>query len=321
MKRSLILIVLSMVFVTGLGLRAEAKVAVTCGVTLPDENTDTTFTLKRDLKCPGAADPAIALGDHTILDLNGHTLTGSGTGDGVRASAKDHSTVKNGTIKNFIVPVFFANGNADHATRLTLQQFAIGVDLFETTRALVSRVHMSNGGATECVAVEAASDSVVQANRMSCTATGVKIDGASDDTLVSGNRLTGGTIGVNINTTGTAATRVVANVIRGGATGVDVAATGVDEIITGNDVAGASSDGIHVASGAQTIGIASNATHGNTHDGIFVQNADEGTSVGDNTANSNGNYGIEATAATDDAGGDKAMGNGQFGQCLFIVCT
>jgi len=321
MKRRLVLLVVAALFLCGVGMRAEAAFPITCGTALPDEPGpgNVTFKLTHNLTCAPSFDPALSLGDHTTLNLNGHVLTGSGSGNGVQAIGKDHATVTNGTIKSFVTPVFFEFGNQNHATRLTLFGGSAEVNANGTSHALIANNKMHGFGLT-CVEVNSASETTVQSNTMNCSTNGVKIDNASTNTKVSGNVIHAGTIGVNVNTTGSASTRVVANVVGGGATGIDIGASGDEESITGNRVSGASSDGIHVASGATTIAIGGNTSSGNGNDGIFVQSSDAGTSVGDNVTNNNGNYGIEATAATDDAGGDKAKGNGRFLQCIFVLC-
>jgi len=307
-------------FVGGLSIRAEAAIVVQCGTAIPDQPTDTVFKLKHNLTCQPAFDPAISLGDHVILDLGGHTLQGSGTGDGVKANAKDHSTVRNGTIKNFVAGVVFSNGNADTASRLTLANGSSDVDFNGTSKGVVSRSTMSGSGFA-CVSVVAADGTTIQSNRMTCNANAVNLSSSPTETLVQKNRISATAIGINVNTTGLANTRIVSNVIRGGSRGIDVLANAVNTSIIGNNVAGASLDGIRVLSGALTTAIGSNVTDSNTHDGILVQSSDAGTSVGGNTANNNGNYGIEATAGTDDAGGDRAKGNEQFLQCIFVLCT
>jgi hypothetical protein len=321
MKRSLIFVLLSLVFVSGVGLQADAVPAVHCGAVLVNPNPPKVkvFHLKHNLNCAPSFDPAIALGDDTTLDLGGHTLSGGGTGHGVDAIGLDHATVQNGSIKSFVTPVFFQDGNQDHATHLTLVGGAAEVNLNNTSHALVSNNKMKGIGLT-CIEVNGADTSTVRSNKMSCSTNGIKIDNAATNTLVTRNKISAGTIGIDLNTTGPAFNRITGNRVRGGTTGIDVSGAAVDESITGNKITGASSDGIHVASGAQTIAIGGNSSNGNTHDGIFVQSSDVGTSVGDNVANDNGNYGIEATGNTDDAGGDRAKGNGQFFQCLFILC-
>ncbi len=319
MKRMLGVVALSIALVAGLGLRAEAAFRVGCGSVLPDQTKDTVFHLKHNLTCPSSFDPAITLGDHTILDLKGHRLNGSGTGDGVDAIGKDHAAVRHGSITNFVTPVNFSNGNADQATRLKILGGFAAVNLNGTSHALVAKNRFTVVGLT-CVDITDASDTTLLSNRMSCHMNGVTIGGASMNTLVDRNRISHGAVGIDINTTGLAFTRVIGNTVRGGTTGIFVAATGVNETITGNKVAGASSNGIDVPSGALTIAIGGNASNGNGHDGISVLNNDAGTSIGGNVANGNGNYGIEATAGTDDAGGNRAKANGAFYQCIFVVC-
>jgi hypothetical protein len=321
MKRSLTFVVLAFVFITGLGVRAQAATPVTCGA-LPSHvgSNIVTFKLTHDLTCAPSFDPAIAMPDDTVLDLNGHTLSGqAGSGHGVEAIGKDHVAVQNGTIKGFVTPVFFQDGNQNHATRLTLQSGNSAVTVNGTSNALIANNKISGAGVA-CVDVIGASDTTVKSNKISCTANDVKIESTSTDTFVTGNRITGGTIGVNVVTGGLAFSRVTTNKIRGSGTGIDVGGAAVNENILNNVVKGSTGNGIVVESGADAIDVGGNTANHNGNDGILIQSNSPGIQVGDNTANGNGNYGIEAVPATDDAGGNKAKGNDNDFECLSVIC-
>jgi hypothetical protein len=320
MKRSLAFVVLVFAFVAALGLRANAVAPVTCG-SLPSHTGSNivTFKLTHDLICGPSFDPAIDMPDDTILDLGGHTLTGSGSGHGVDAIGKDHVTVRNGTIKNFVTPVFFQSGNQNHATHLTLVSGNSAVTANGTSNALIS-MNKITGAGVACVEVTGADNTTVRSNTISCTARGVEIDSSSTGTFVTGNRIKGGTIGVMVNTGGTSNTRVIKNSIKGAGTGVDMSGSAANANILRNTVKGSTANGIRVELGADLIDVGGNKTNGNTADGIRIESTSSGIQVGGNTANSNGNLGIEAVAATDDAGGNKAKANGNDFECAGVIC-
>ncbi|MDF5757217.1 hypothetical protein [Spongiactinospora sp. TRM90649] len=71
---------------------------VACGDVLT-----TSVTLTTDLMCPGAGLTVDA--DDVVLDLNGHTVTGTGQGAGVTVDGNTGTVVKNGTIVGFTTGV------------------------------------------------------------------------------------------------------------------------------------------------------------------------------------------------------------------------
>ncbi|MEV3984512.1 right-handed parallel beta-helix repeat-containing protein [Nonomuraea sp. NPDC049758] len=77
--------------------------AVACGDVLT-----TSTTLTADLTCPGGA---LTIGaDNVDLDLNGHTITGSGTGNGLMVAGRTGTTLRNGTITGFTYGIYGGYG-------------------------------------------------------------------------------------------------------------------------------------------------------------------------------------------------------------------
>jgi para-nitrobenzyl esterase len=79
--------------ITG-SLPAAHPLSDLCGVTL-----DSNLKLDHDLACTG--DGLIAGADGIKIDLNGHTIAGSGTGAGVSLTGRSHVTILGGFIENF----------------------------------------------------------------------------------------------------------------------------------------------------------------------------------------------------------------------------
>ena len=65
--------------------------------------------------------------------------------------------------------------------------------------------------------------------------------------------------------------------------------------------------------------IEDNVANRNKVDGISVSNVTR-TTVRRNTTNNNGQWGINVVASGTDRGGNKAMGNGNAGQCMNVAC-
>jgi parallel beta-helix repeat protein len=125
--------------------------------------------------------------------------------------------------------------------------------------------------------------------------------------------------------------------------GIQISFTGPN-LIERNFVSHNGSAGTFIASGIYISGtgnqILDNAVDDNNRDGLLLRdahntrvernkayrNADDGIDSQGvntflaNTANRNGDYGIEATPAAVDGGGNKANGNGNPAQCLNVTC-
>jgi parallel beta-helix repeat protein len=80
----------------------DVKAASTeCGATLV-----TDLTLESDLTCSG--DAIIVGADDIRINLNGHTIAGSGAGVGITVRARQHVSIVGGTVRGFVTGVFVA---------------------------------------------------------------------------------------------------------------------------------------------------------------------------------------------------------------------
>jgi parallel beta-helix repeat protein len=138
-----------------------------CGATIVSD-----LALDEDLTCVGTA---LVIGaDGITLDLNGHTITGSGTGEGVLISGRSGLTVKNGTISNFASGVRILDSSNVTIKGCTLHENTDGVDC-----------------AAGCVS-STIRDSTFQDNRTR----GVMLRGSTSDISVKDNRFSGDRVGV-----------------------------------------------------------------------------------------------------------------------------
>ena len=80
------------------------EVAVACGASVVAD-----LKLANDLICSG--DALIVNADNITIDLNGHTLTGSGIGIGITVRARQNVTIRGGTIRSFVTGIFVANSS------------------------------------------------------------------------------------------------------------------------------------------------------------------------------------------------------------------
>ncbi len=93
-----------------------------CGVTLTDD-----LTLDHDLACSG--DGLIAGADRIRINLNGHTIAGSGTGAGISVTGRTHVSISGGTIVNFEAGVRVMDSTDISVRRSTLAGNTDGIDL------------------------------------------------------------------------------------------------------------------------------------------------------------------------------------------------
>ena len=297
--------------------------------------------------CPG--DGVVIGADGITLDLGGHTIDGTGAGDG-------HQGVDDS-----------AGHDAVTVTRGTIREFHDGVYLQHAAGAVVRRVGVSATG--NAIHVADADGAKVQQNTLSLSGNGVFVSAGSAQTTIEANLMEGNSGGIFLFgcasgicaelLTGTRVARntlrdngtglvqvfayesaIVDNVVRGN-TELGIAEGNGGALIEGNTVAGnglgisiggsndrvlknrvtdSETDGIFVAGGSTTRDtlLEGNVASGNGDDGIDVE-ADRAT-ITRNTANDNGDYGIEAAAGVTDGGGNKALGNGNPAQCLNVVC-
>jgi parallel beta-helix repeat protein len=82
----------------------SAAVTVSCG-----ESIVTDLEIANDLVCAG--DGLIIDADEITIDLNGHVITGSGTGNGITVRARQNVVIHGGTIMNFVTGIFVANSS------------------------------------------------------------------------------------------------------------------------------------------------------------------------------------------------------------------
>jgi len=78
--------------------RSAQAAPIACGNTIT-----ASVKLTADLVCSG--DGLVVLGDNTVVNFEGHSLTGHGTGTGI-ITAGESIFIKNGTIQNFAEGAF-----------------------------------------------------------------------------------------------------------------------------------------------------------------------------------------------------------------------
>jgi parallel beta-helix repeat protein len=149
---------------------------------------------------------------------------------------------------------------------------------------------------------------------------GVSLEGGSDDNLIKSITSHHNT-GLGISLLGdNDDNALVRNTTHHNFIGLAVTGGSDGNILRGNTADKNRFTGLQAGNNAfRTVFLANRATRNGT-DGIHVVEPDNGTSIRDNRANDNGDDGIEVPPEADDAGGNRAHGNGDR-QCIGVACS
>ena len=280
-------IVISLLAVPG----APAMAAdVSCGTVVT-----TSITLGSDLgPCPG--DALIVGADNITIDLNGHVISGTGSGAGVRAAQRSGVAVTHGAIQGFHTGVVYDESTNSTVSKLVLRDNVRGVNLAGSDGNVVEKNTIANSG--------------LDAIRL----------GLSVDNVISKNTLSGNVFGIGVAdfSTGNLVEKNVVRDTRG--FGIAVFSDSDSNRLEKNDVQRTSQgDGINVSSDSDLTSILKNIAHLNGDDGIDTDNPQ--TTITGNVANGNGDLGLEAVPGTTDGGGNLASGNGNPAQCIGVSCS
>jgi parallel beta-helix repeat protein len=257
------------------GASAAPAAVVQCGQFI---SADTTLTNDL-LNCPGNG--ILIDTDNVTLDLGGHTVDGTGSGDGISILGTADVKVVNGVVRDF----------------------ANGVQISEALGTTVENVTVmrSRGGAIGVVASE---NTLVRDNTINSGLTGISVlNGVT--TQIEDNHIVSATSGIGVTTISSP--------------GGGLPPNSSDVTIHGNHVVRSASDGIRIGPAVDEATVADNMAVGNGDDGIEVLS--DGVTIASNTANSNGDLGIEAPATSVDGGANRAHGNGDARQCVGVRCN
>jgi parallel beta-helix repeat protein len=295
----------------GIGPASAAPLA--CGATVT-----TSVTLTADLlNCAG--DGLIAGASRITINLNGHTIDGTGTlgSAGVRASGRTLVTVRGpGATTDFDTGVNAATSGGVIVSQVTLIGNTTGVSAsgsgFRLTRGTVTG-NVTGAAFSFCDYCLVTTSSI-----FGNSGTGVSAS-ASTRIYVAGNSISGNG-GPGIALTNTLTNQIQQNSVSSNFGGGIEFLNADRNTITENLVTGTIlGDGIFVDAFSSTSFIKNNRANGNFDDGIDVDNS--ATLIRWNVANANGNYGIEAVPGVIDGGLNQAGGNGAPAQCLFVHCS
>jgi parallel beta-helix repeat protein len=284
----LTLLVLAAFGFTGLVASSSANGnGVYCGAYITHD-----VTLQHDVY--GCVDGGLIVAASGItVDLNGHTITGLGEGDGIAAMGVSGVTIKNGSIVNFEAGLRLTGvtNSLVHDTRLSMNSDASAWVEASTGNKFL-RLTMTENGDGGFRLVHSTHNRIA----------GNTVSGASDsgimmEELSSYNRL-------------------VRNKIRLAGEGIKVEGGTANRVFR-NTTSWNGGAGIEVGEGSLNTRINENQAHHNGGDGIFIEGA--ATQLNGNHAGCNGGMGIKSPVLTA-SGENWAGGNGDNLGCDGVVC-
>jgi parallel beta-helix repeat protein len=267
--------------------KAKAQGSLYCGAIVTQN-----VTLQHDLY--GCVEGGITIARSGVtVDLNGHTITGLGEGDGIAAAGVTGVTVKNGSVVNF----------------------EAGMRLAGVSRSLVQDVRFRlNSDASAWIEGSTGNKFL----RLTMTENG---DGgfrliASSKNRIAGSAVSGASdFGVGLEKL-SSYNRLVQNKVTLAGEGVKID-DGTGNRVFRNTLSHNGGAGVEVASDAHQTRINENQTNFNGGDGIFVEAF--GAQINRNRSGCNGGLGINATQLA--VGKDNVAGaNGDNVGCAGVVC-
>lgn len=322
-----------------LALTAEQAIAshASCGAII---TTDT--RLDRDLV--GCQGDGLVIGAAGItLDLNGHTVSGTGVGTGIDDSAgHDRVRIINGTVTAFSNGIVLIGASSSRLTDLTVTDNASGgISLVDGSDANRVERNVVSGNRLDGIFLFASDHNTIERNSVTGNdPAGISLVEGSDDNRVQRNTLSQNTIGIAVGVS--QRNKIEHNSLPGNAIIGIVLDQSHDNAIGKNSVSGSDLYGILLSASSDNR-IFKNTAAANGVDGILVENGstgtllkrntathnrDDGIDVSDptavlisNVADHNGDLGIEAVAGVTDRGANKASGNGNAAQCVNVTCS
>jgi parallel beta-helix repeat protein len=267
--------------------KAKAQGGLYCGAFVTQN-----VTLQHDIY--GCVQGGITIAKSGVtVDLNGHSITGLGEGDGIAAAGVTGVTVKNGSVVNFEAGMRFVGvtNSLIHDTRFSMNSDA-SAWIEGSTGNKFLRLTMTENGDGGFRLIGSSKNRIAGSTISGASDSGVGLEGLSSYNRLVRNKVTLAGEGVKVDD-GTG-NRVFRHTLshNGGA-------------------------GVEVASDAHATRVNQNKAHWNGADGIFVEAF--GAQINGNNTGCNGGLGINATQLA--VGRDNvAGGNGDNVGCAGVVC-
>lgn len=198
---------------------ASHPTADLCGVTITAD-----LKLDHDLACTGPG--LIAGADGIALDLNGHTIEGSGTGAGINVTGRSRVSITGGTIRNFFAGVLT---NASAGITIERNEFVgntDGIDLQAGSRGMRIRENTFRSSGARGIMIRGESaEHTIKKNTFSGNRVGILVFAGIDNTIEQNLVSASGMAGIRINVFATG-NLIIENTITTNPIGVDFLVSG-----------------------------------------------------------------------------------------------
>jgi parallel beta-helix repeat protein len=249
------------------------------------------LTLEGDLlACPG--DGLIVGADGITIDLNGHSLVGTGAGAGIRNDGFDGVTVRNGTVEKFLYGVQLNPGTVgnlvDALALTTNKSAAVQLDGAAANQLRDSTLDFqANDGV---VLAGGSNGNFILGNTVGHSADrGVVVQGSSGNVFESNQVVSSGDRGVALE--GSSGNRFVANTVsENGDAGIGLMLGSNSNLVLGNTVS-LNQDAAVLVTGSHDNRIELNTVMQNGDAGVVLTQAD-GSLILENTISGSGDSGI-----------------------------
>jgi parallel beta-helix repeat protein len=198
--------------------------------------------LDNDLTCTGIA--LAVSGDDIRIDLNGHTIAGSGATDGITVTASHGVTIFGGTVKGFVSGIFVAGstGVVIRDNDFPMNRQAV---LLQATTGSVIKHNVVTKGVMRGFMVRpnlagvVSTDNTIIGNSISDTPTGVYLIRQPGNTIQSNTIVGASVAGIDLaEGAGTVSDNIVrANLLVGGGAGIRFSAGWIYNTFVGNRIA------------------------------------------------------------------------------------
>lgn len=280
-----------------------------------------TCTMTRDL-----TDTIEVASNNVTLDGNGHTLTGSNTGNGVYLNARSGVTVKNLTVRQFDKGIYLnspsggAGGNTLTANTVSNNGWGIylAASILNRSGANTLTGNTADANAKHGVYVYSSDGNTLTGNRVTGTkpttgyGAGIRIEGSSNS-ILTGNVASGNaTLGIRINGgNGHNLTDNVAGSNKGGGISVDAGGSTLAGNTASNNGEGWPDAGIYAQGSNLTI--TNNTTSGNNGLGIYLAMVRDSTVAGNIVTGTNSSESILLASSSGNSLTGNTATNGSVG--------
>lgn len=189
-----------------------------CGSTIVEN-----FKLDHDVTCAGNA--LIVGADGIRLNLNGHTIAGSGTGVGISVAGRNSVSIWGGTIENFLTGVLILNSTAVVVKDSQLIHNGDGVDLQAGSTANTIKANHFQDSLTRGIMIRSAtSANVIKDNTFNGNRVGILLFGPVGTTVKDNTVSLSGLAAIRVNVIATD-NLIQENTVSSNPTGIDFIVT------------------------------------------------------------------------------------------------